>query len=262
MARSCAMSPLRAGRSFAVGVAIAATFLAVPAASFAAGPLAGWWPMNEGSGQTVHDWSGNDNDGTLGTTPGADAQDPIWIAGVTGGAGRALAFDGADDVISVPRSSSLEPKRLTVATWVRSGLSPGPFRHLVSKGGSACDGASYGLYSGSADTVAFYIFDGTNAYVSPPAAASVWNGAWHHVAGTFDGSRVRLYVDGKQAGAGTPVPAGTAISYPLPNSDGTFGNYANNCGLAFRGDIDTVRIWNVALPVDLYWAIARSLLNR
>jgi hypothetical protein len=29
-----------------------------------------------------------------------------------------------------------------------------------------------------------------------------------------------------------------------------------------RGDIDTVRIWNQALPVDLYWALFRSLLGR
>ena len=31
---------------------------------------------------------------------------------------------------------------------------------------------------------------------------------------------------------------------------------------ALIGNIDTVRIWNQALPIDLYWAIARSLFNR
>ena len=36
--------------------------------------------------------------------------------------------------------------------------------------------------------------------------ASVWDGKWHHVAGTFDGSTVRLYVDGVQVGTGTPAP--------------------------------------------------------
>ncbi len=255
------MSSHRARRPFALAATAFLILLAAPAASYAAGPLAGWWPMNEGSGQTVHDWSGNDNDGTLGSTPDADDRDPIWIAGVTGGAGRALAFDG-NDIITIKRDASLEPRRLTVATWVRSGLSPGPFRHLVAKGGDACNASSYGLYSGGSDTVAFYISDGTNAYVSPAASASVWNGAWHHVAGTFDGKRVRLYVDGKQIGSGTAVPAGTEIAYPLPNGDGAFGDYANDCGLAFRGDIDTVRIWNSALPVDLVWAITRSLLQR
>jgi hypothetical protein len=56
--------------------------------------------------------------------------------------------------------------------------------------------------------------------VSPQAStASVWNGAWHNAAGTFDGSKVRLY-------------------------------------------IDAIRIWNSARPIDLYWAIARSLLAR
>jgi Concanavalin A-like lectin/glucanases superfamily len=251
-----------ATRSLALMGAVLAVSLALPATSLA-GPLAGWWPMNEGSGQKVHDWSGNHNHGTLGSTAGADDNDPIWIAGVSGGAGRALAFDG-NDSITVPRSTSLEPKRLTVSTWVRGGVTPGPYRHLVAKGGNACDAASYGLYTGSGGGLAFYIYDGASFYVSPQTTtASAWNGAWHNAAGTFDGSKVRLYVDGRQVGSGTPVPAGTKISYPLANGGAGIGDYTNaECGLAFTGDVDTVRIWNSALPVDLYWAIARSLLSR
>lgn len=37
------------------------------------------WHMNEGTGQTASDDSGNGNDGTLGSTGGSDANDPIWI---------------------------------------------------------------------------------------------------------------------------------------------------------------------------------------
>ena len=40
--------------------------------------------MNEGQGQTIYDWSGNKNHGTLGTTPGVDDQDPTWTTGVFG----------------------------------------------------------------------------------------------------------------------------------------------------------------------------------
>ena len=74
---------------------------------------------------------------------------------------------------------------------------------------------------------------------------------------------MRLYVDGKQVGSGTAVPAGTAIAYPTGEGSGSFGDFADpSCGLALTGDIDTVRIWNQALPVDLYWALLRSLFSR
>jgi hypothetical protein len=250
----------RTARSLAIGAAAVIISLVVPAASLA-GPLAGWWPMNEGKGQTVYDWSGNGNHGTLGSTPGVDANDPTWTQGLFG-SGRALSFDG-NDVVTVPRSSTLEPKRLTVSSWLRGASSPGPYKYVVAKGGQACVAASYGLYTGVGGGLAFYVFDGTTFYVSPAAPASVWDNGWHNAAGTFDGAKVRLYVDGRQVGSGTPVPTGTAIAYPLANGAGGFGNYANpECGLTLTGDIDTVRIWNEALPIDLYWAFARSLFNR
>jgi concanavalin A-like lectin/glucanase superfamily protein len=253
--------PHRAATSLAIGAAILAATLAAPAASFADGPLAGWWPMNEGKGQTVYDWSGNGNHATLGSTPGVDANDPTWTQGLFG-AGRALAFDN-DDIVTVPRDGSLEPKRLTVSTWLRGPTPPGSFRYIVAKGSQGCEAASYGLYTGVNSGLAFYVFDGTNYYVSPEAPQSVWNNAWHNAAGTFDGSKVRLYVDGRQVGSGTPVPAGTTIAYPLANGSGGIGGYTDPaCSLTLRGDIDTVRIWNQALPIEFYWAIARSLFNR
>jgi hypothetical protein len=42
--------------------------------------LVGYWQFNEGSGQTTADVSGNGNTGTLGSTAGADVNDPAWIA--------------------------------------------------------------------------------------------------------------------------------------------------------------------------------------
>jgi hypothetical protein len=52
--------------------------LAVPGAASAAVdfPLRGWWPLNEGRGQTVYDYSGKGNHGFLGSTRQADANDP------------------------------------------------------------------------------------------------------------------------------------------------------------------------------------------
>ena len=62
--------------------------------------------MNEGSGQVIHDCSGQGNNGTLGKSAGVDDQDPAWIPGVF--AGSALRF-GGDDYVQIPDSTSLEP---------------------------------------------------------------------------------------------------------------------------------------------------------
>jgi hypothetical protein len=250
------------GRHLASAIAAAAAlaFAVLPAAAQAQSfPLVGWWPMNEGSGQVVHDWSFHGNNGTLGDSPAADSHDPSWIPGVF--FGSALRFDGVDDFVSIPDSSSLEPANLTVAAWVRGNGSPGQFKYIVAKGATSCDHSSYGLYSSAGGGVGFYIADKSRYYNSPEAPSTVWDGNWHNVAGTFDGSTVRLYVDGQQVGTGTP--AATTIDYSLPVQGGLIGAYGGSCSdsLTLNGDIDGVQIWSRALPVDTIWRTLKSLLT-
>lgn len=232
--------------------------LAAPAAASAdtfSFPLMGWWPMNEGSGQVVHDYSGHANNGYLGTTPAVDDQDPQWIPGVF--AGSALHFDA--DVVTIPDSASLRPQQLTVAAWVRGTPGNRYAKYIVSKGGQGCDRGSYALYTSESQGVAFYVSDATTFYRSAEAPSTIWDGNWHNVAGTFDGRYVRLYVDGQAIGAPTPVPAGTVINYNL-GSGGTLGEYAGDCqNLSLQGDVDGVQIWSQALPVDTIWRILKPL---
>jgi hypothetical protein len=243
----------------AVSAAIFA-FAAPSAAQADSFPLAGWWPMNEGSGQTVRDWSGRGNNGYLGSTTGADANDPTWIRGVF--LGSALRFDGTNDYVTIPDSSALKPARLTVAAWVRGTGTP-DHRYIVAKGANACSTGSYGLYTGAHGGASFYIADSLSFfYVSPEAPASaVWDGNWHHVAGTFDGSTVRFYLDGEQIGSGTP--ASTSIEYNMPIGGGQIGSFPGTCdpALTLTGDVDGVQIWSQALPVDRIWSSLRALVS-
>jgi Concanavalin A-like lectin/glucanases superfamily len=234
--------------------------LALPATASAGhlpwSPLAGYWPLNEGHGQVAHDWSGHGNHGQLGASPDPDSSDPTWIRGFWW-LSKGLHFDG-DDFVAIPDSAALEPRRITVETWFRRAGSPGQFRYILSKGSDRCEAGSYGLYTSENSGLAFYVYDGTGWVLSPQATPAVWDGSWHHAAGTFDGSVVRLFVDGKQVGTGTP--SSSSLFYELPGQESSIGAYRGSCNLLFEGDIDGVRVWSRALPVADVWDKARQVL--
>lgn len=246
---------LSQGGLTAVALALAVLALAaVPSAAAAAHPdLIASWPLDEGAGQVARDRSAHGLDGLLGSTPDADEADPAWVSGHDG---RGALHFGRGDQVVVGDSPHLEPAELTAEAWVRKEGSPGPWAYILSKGADGCEAASYGLYSGADGGLNFYVYDG-RAYrlSSPDAGRDIWDGRWHHVAGTFDGDRVRLYVDGVQVGDGNPAPG---IRYGLPSGEAFYiGNYRGSCDRPFDGAIDDVRMWSRAFgPADIPQLVA------
>jgi Concanavalin A-like lectin/glucanases superfamily len=219
-------------------------------------PVVGYWPMIEGSGQIVHDFSGNGNNGVLGTSTAVEPSDPTWIKG---GLFGAMHFAGGQ-VVTIPGSPSLEPAQVTVLALVRGSASPGQWRYVLSKGSMGCTAGSYGLYTGFGGGIAFYVYNGNEFRVSPEGATTIWDGKWHVVAGTFDGTNVRAFVDGKEIGSGTPAFP-FAIDYSLPSGGAGIGQYDGGCDLSFTGDIDEVSVWSTALPVSQIFPKAQALLG-
>ncbi len=215
----------------------AAGMAAVP--SSASADLIGYWPLNEGAGQLVTDASGSGHDGRLGALAGADGNDPSWIAGRFG---AGLRFVGDhDQYVALRNPTGLRPARLTVEAWVRRLGTPGRWRYVVSSGAVGCDYASYGLYTGFNGGLAFYVSNAARYVLAPEIASeAVWDGGWHRVTGTYDGSAVRLYLDGTQVGDGTP--AGLTIAYDDADVGAYIGTYHGSCERPFTGDIDDVRI--------------------
>jgi len=231
-------------RSRTVGLAVCCSLLALSVAPAAEAAPVALWHLDEGSGQLAVDASGNRNDGVLGTTAASEVEDPAWIPGRIG---QALRFVGErNQFVTVHPGPVLRPQRLTVQAFVRRSGSPGRWRYVVSMGGVACDRSSYGLYSGADGGLSFYVSDDTRYVLSPAVAqADVWDGAWHLVSGTYDGTRVSLYLDGSRVGTGTPTSL--RVSYSLPVQDLLIGSYHAGCDLPFTGDIDEVGVWGAAL---------------
>jgi|HubBroStandDraft_6_1064221.scaffolds.fasta_scaffold02829_3 hypothetical protein len=218
-----------------LGVAL---LLAIPSTASASTSLDGWWPFYEGSGTTAHDVSGNRNTGTI--------SNPQWAPGYFG---SGLNFDGATTGVDVQDSPSLEPRNaVSVTAWVKSKGPLGRFEYIIAKGASSCMAASYGLYTGSSGGLEFYVSqdDGFSFVDSPDAGTSVWDGNWHFVVGTYDGSTVRLYVDGNQVATGSSESG--PIGYNLTNGNDLFiGHYDGCTAHDFVGTIDEPTVWSTAL---------------
>ena len=92
-----------------------------------------------------------------------------------------------------PKAPHWLVQSLTAEAVVRASGSPGQWRYVLSRGSQGCTAGAYGLYTGAAGGLALYVFDGTRYVVSATARPQdVWNGSWHHVAGSFDGRALRL----------------------------------------------------------------------
>jgi len=236
------------------------------AQAFAVTPLTaivGNWHFDEGKGQKTLDVSGNNKIAQLGATTSnvAELSDPTWTTRRFDN--PALHFDGNNSFVRVPYNPVHQPARITVEAWVRgtSATDTSTIQYILTKSNYSCSTAAYALYSRGGE-VAFYMSPAKGEYIESPVAPSsaVWDGNWHHIVGTYDRKNVRLYVDGIEAGTGTPETRAIAYNdyiykdlYIGSVDDGSIcyasdpeivGTYSN---AHFDGDIDEVRIWSRAL---------------
>jgi Concanavalin A-like lectin/glucanases superfamily len=217
--------------------------LAMTGSAQAAGGPAALWHFDEGQGTAVGDDSGNGHNGTL-------SGSLTWVPSMSG-FGYALNYSGGG-MVTVPAAngrSSLEPARaVSVSAWVMQDGTPGHWKYILAKGATT-GAASYGLDTGSEGGLEFYVASDANAgdaVYSTDGDQSLWDGNWHLIVGTWDGSTVRLYVDGNEVGT-EPAYSGT-ISYPGGSYNSLYiGSYPLCDSPQFPGNIDEVGIWDRAL---------------
>lgn len=203
--------------------------------------LIGYWPLNESSGNTAYDHSGNENHGTI--NDGGDSTVP----GANGILGQnSYNFDGSDDKVRVPDDVTLNiQSAITVSLWINpDNLNDGDFHRVLSNGDATHSWAFYQrdtnsefsviLYDANNDSVHFHSFD-------------LSENTWQKVSFTYDktGSFV-VYVDGLE------IFSETADGSDLEDASGFDFYIGGESGdnQYFDGKISEVRIYDRPLTAS------------
>ncbi|HEY2461274.1 MAG TPA: LamG-like jellyroll fold domain-containing protein [Candidatus Acidoferrum sp.] len=190
------------------------------------------YSFNEGSGTSVADASGNSNTGTIvGAT---------WTT--QGKFGNALVFNGTSSRVVINDAASLHlSKGMTLEAWVNPTVAPNYWQDIIYK-----------------EQDIYFLEAGSSVAKNPPAIGATFraNGnqfiagtarlaahVWTHLAATYDGTTVRLYVNGTQVASRVMADSLTSSTKALQiGGDAFFGQH-------FNGMIDEVRVYNRALAV-------------
>jgi PKD repeat protein len=187
--------------------------------------------FEEGSGTMAGDVSGKSNSGSI---SGAN-----WSA--NGKFGKALSF-GSGSIVTVNDSTSLDlTGAMTLEAWVYPTTLNGSWMNLIFKpvGDPANAAPAYVLQGSSSSQAPSVYISPASANLTAPTALTL--NKWSHIATTYDGTTLRLYVDGALVNSMAQTGTMTTSSDPL-----TIGGNAFS-GQNWAGLIDEVRIYNRAL---------------
>lgn len=159
---------------------------------------------------------------------------------------NALRFDGSSDYVNCGTNASLNltgnsstGSRLTIEAWIyptswRTNVWEGC---VINKSGTTDRG--YMLRVGNSGSVNFNLGNSSWNEITTGTNAISLN-TWSHIAGTWDGSTMRLYINGVLVGTRALSSLGSSTNPLYLGSDPMFS------GRNYPGRIDEVRIWNVA----------------
>lgn len=202
--------------------------------------LVGYYPLDEDSGTTAYDYSGNENHGTAN---GAGPSGTGTVAGPLNAS--AYEFDGTDDEVTYSNSlQNSSAQSVTVSAWVnldtfttRAGI--------LAEYDSSINNSSYSLWvESSTGTVRWQQRNSSGGNMYAISNTSLTTGSWYHLVGITDVQvpELRLYIDGTENTTGTydgTSPKGTfefnKIGFESGNSEYT------------DGAISDVRIYDRAL---------------
>jgi|GEM_PF-2681629 len=201
--------------------------------------LVGHWKLDETSGTTAADSSGDGNNGTYVNSPTLGVAAPYKFG----------AEFKAQRYVQVPASAALNKigendSNFTVAFWVKpDGLLTG-HRVIVQKGSSSSDRAPGVLFNPHDNTIEFVTATtAAGSYESETSSYSLPEGIWTHVVCVKRGDKWQLYLDNQ-------LDKELTLSGTAESNSGDFfigaSPYLDRC----EGAVDDVRIYNYALSTS------------
>ncbi|HEX4372503.1 MAG TPA: LamG domain-containing protein, partial [Puia sp.] len=158
--------------------------------------LVAYYRMNENTGTITANSSTNSTgiDGTL-------VNAPTWTASPVQFGTNALSFDGTNDFVSIPEDATLDiTSAITLEAWVYATKNTGGIQDVVSKSNNTTN-TGY-IFPRTDDNwahlVSYLNIAGGWRMLSVPYALL---NAWHHLALTYDGATMKIYIDGVLAGS-------------------------------------------------------------
>ena len=225
--------------------------------------LLGHWNFNEGTGKIAADSSAYDNDGNYMGLHGT----PTWVGGYPGDpCGKAINFDPfwQDYMLCAERDgcspgiypAELMPSTFTISCWTKLDLFTW-FGSFVTNGiDTGDDECGFFLYnwgwegeSGQDFGLVIVTESDGLTYVETPNIYETKR--WYHLAATYDGNYVNIYVDGLLSTG--PVDVGGPMRWISADSNNYPGNFVIGSwedvgySLPVDGTIDDVRYYNYAL---------------
>jgi hypothetical protein len=203
--------------------------------SFDTGRLVAWWKLDDGSGNTAVDSSGN---GLAGSVVG----NPNWTAGIVGGA---LKFDGDGDYVDIGKDPKFNiTNQITVAAWIKVDAFDKEWQTIISKGDSSWR-LQRNWDKGTLEFGSTGLVVPGNRWGGIYGKVNVNDGQWHHAAGTYDGSKLNLYVDGS-----LDVSADVKGAINVNDQPVLIGENAEKPKRFWNGLIDDVRVYNYGLNAE------------
>ncbi len=195
------------------------------------------------------EWKLNDNAGNVAVAEVSGlytgtSQRNTSLTATSGKMNGAMVFNGTSDYVTVTDTAALDiTGPITISAWIKTTVKDGIYRRIIDK--SYTSGYVLNMVGDSSGRVMTEIQD-----YAAVGTTDVADGNWHLVTGIYDGSYVRIYVDGSQQGSTAYSGGISANAYNL-----TIGmdnsNYPGN--ERFSGSIDDVRIYSFALsPAEVF----------
>jgi len=153
--------------------------------------LIGLWLFDEGEGDTTQDSSTNGNDGEI--------FECEWAEGKFG---SALDFNGTSSYVEVPNSDSLciSNDKVSITAWATQRTPGDTWRTIVSKGPMSGTNENWALFTNVQEQYLCPVLSmarGERWWATSGNGSLEADEKWHHLAMTYDGSKVNIYIDGE-----------------------------------------------------------------